>query len=373
MSVRTIELRAEAVERVVEVSGPLAGLEEVTVSAEVDGRVAAIAADLGDAVDVGAPLLRLDPSELRLQVARAESEYLESLARLGIDDRELGSFDPATQAEVRRTLADLEEARRNLARGEELFGRNLLAQGEVDALRTRVRIAEAAYQQALESARSAFALAKGRKAALSLAQKKLRDATIVSPIRGVVARRLVALGEYIRAGQPVAVVVMTDPLKLQAEIPERYVGQIAPGMEVEIRTAGSEPHRGTVSRVGPLVSGTSRTFPIEALFERPGERLRPGVFAAGVVRLGVDEEVFAVPETAISSVAGVTKVFVVEKGVARERSVTLLRKRGSDALVQGGLRDGETLAVTGIARLYDGAPVRVESTEPEARAEERRP
>ncbi|HLV61577.1 MAG TPA: efflux RND transporter periplasmic adaptor subunit [Fredinandcohnia sp.] len=373
VSVRTIELRAEAVERVVEVSGPLAGLEEVTVSAEVDGRVAAIAADLGDAVDVGAPLLRLDPSELRLQVARAESEYLESLARLGIDDRELGSFDPATQAEVRRTLADLEEARRNLARGEELFGRNLLAQGEVDALRTRVRIAEAAYQQALESARSAFALAKGRKAALSLAQKKLRDATIVSPIRGVVARRLVALGEYIRAGQPVAVVVMTDPLKLQAEIPERYVGQIAPGMEVEIRTAGSEPHRGTVSRVGPLVSGTSRTFPIEALFERPGKRLRPGVFAAGVVRLGVDEEVFAVPETAISSVAGVTKVFVVEKGVARERSVTLLRKRGSDALVQGGLRDGETLAVTGIARLYDGAPVRVESTEPEARAEERRP
>lgn len=371
--VRTQELRAESVERVVEVTGPLAGMEEVTVSAEVDGRVVEVVADLGDEVRVGAPIVRLDRTELRLQAARAESEYLESLARLGIDEAALDSFDPETQADVRRTRADLEEARRNLERGEELLSRDLLAVGEVDALRTRLRVAEAAYQQALESARSAFALAKGRKAALSLAQKKLRDATIVSPIRGVVARRLVALGEYIRAGQPVAVVVMTDPLKLQAEIPERYVGQIAPGMEVEIRTAGSEPHRGTVSRVGPLVSGTSRTFPIEALFERPGERLRPGVFAAGVVRLGVDEEVFAVPETAISSVAGVTKVFVVEKGVARERSVTLLRKRGSDALVQGGLRDGETLAVTGIARLYDGAPVRVESTEPEARAEERRP
>lgn len=371
--VRTLELRAESVERVVEVSGPLAGMEEVTVSAEVDGRVEAIAADLGDEVEVGAPLVRLERSELRLQVARAESEYLESLARLGIDDQALGSFDPASQAEVRRTQADLEEARRNLARGEELLGRDLLAQGEVDTLRTRLRIAEAAYQQALESARSAFALAKGRRAALSLAQKKLRDATIASPIRGVVARRLVSLGEYIRAGQAVAVVVMTDPLKLQAEIPERYVGQIRPGMEVEIRAAGSEPHRGKVSRVGPLVSGSSRTFPIEALFEKPGEKLGPGVFATGTIRLGTDEEVFAIPETAISSVAGVHKVFVAAEGVARERPITLLRKRGSDALVQGELREGEALVLTGIARLHDGAELRVEGGTPEVRAEESRP
>lgn len=371
--VRTMELRAESVERVVEVSGPLAGMEEVTVSAEVDGRVEAIAADLGDRVEAGSPLVRLDRSELRLQVARAESEYLESLARLGIDDKELGSFDPTAQAEVRRTLADLEEARRNLERGEELLERNLLARGEVDTLRTRLRIAEAAYQQALESARSAFALAKGRRAALSLAQKKLRDATIASPIRGVVARRLVALGEYIRAGQAVAVVVMTDPLKLQAEIPEHYVGQIEAGMEVEIRAAGSFGHRGKVSRVGPLVSGSSRTFPIEAIFEGGDERLMPGVFASGNIRLGADEEVFAIPETAVSSLAGVHKVFIAEEGVARERPITLLRKRGSDALVQGELENGDRLVLTGIARLYDGAEIQVEAPRPEARAEEGRP
>lgn len=359
--VRTMELTAESAERVVEVSGPLAGMEEVTVAAEVDGRVEAIVRDLGDAVEAGAALVRLDRSELRLQVARAEAEYLESLARLGIDDDALGSFDPHSQADVRRTLADLEEARRNLARGEELLGRDLLAQGEVDTLRTRLRVAEAAYQQALESARSALAVAKGRRAALSLARKKLRDATIVSPIRGVVARRLVALGAYIRAGQPVAVVVMTDPLKLQAEIPERYVGQITPGMDVEVQVAGSGRHRGKVSRVGPLVSGTSRTFPVEALFEAPGENLRPGVFATGTIRLGTDEEVFAVPETAISSVAGVHKAFVLVDGKAQARSVNLLRKRGSDALVQGELAAGETLILTGIARLYDGAEVQVES------------
>lgn len=370
LPVRVQELRSETVEQVVEVSGPLAGMEEVTISAEVDGRVERIVADLGDEVQMGAPLVRLDATELRLQAARAESEYLESLARLGIEDEELDAFDPNAQADVRRTRADLEEARRNLERGEELLSRNLLAVGEVDALRTRVRIAEAAYQQALESARSTYALARGRRAALALARKKVRDATITSPIRGVVAKRLVALGEFVRAGQAVAVVVMTDPLKLQAEVPERYVGRILPGMEVEISAAGSPGHRGKVSRVGPLVSGSSRTFPVEALFEKPAEHLRPGVFASGVIRLGTQEKVFPVPETAISSVAGVHKVFVLKDGAARERPVTILRKRGGDALVQGPLEDGEALILTGIARLYDGAQVKVDSTSGDSRAEE---
>jgi len=368
--VRVQPLRSETVERVVEVSGPLAGLEEVTVSAEVDGRVQRIVADLGDEVQVGSPIVQLDATELRLQAARAESEYLESLARLGIAEAELDAFDPDSQADVRRTRADLEEARRNLERGEELLGRNLLAVGEVDALRTRLRVAEAAYQQALESARSTYAVARGRRAALALARKKVRDATITSPIRGVVARRLVSPGEFLRAGQAVAVVVMTDPLKLQAEIPERYVGRILPGMEVEISAAGTDGHRGKVSRVGPLVSGSSRTFPVEAIFEKPAEHLRPGVFASGVIRLGTQERIFAVPETAISSVAGVHKVFVLVDGVARERPVTILRKRGGDALVQGPLEDGEALILTGIARLYDGAEVKVDPASGESRAEE---
>lgn len=365
--VRTQSLQPETVERVVELTGTLAGMEEVTLSSEVDGRVEKVVADLGDAVEEGATILQLDRSALRFQAEQAESEYLQALARLGIDGASLDRFDPASQADVRRTQADLEEARRNLSRGEELLSRNLLAQGEVDTLRTRERVAEAAYQQALENARSNFAQAKGRRAAWGLANKRLRDATIASPIRGMVARRLVALGELVRAGQPVAVVVMTDPLRLQGEIPERYAGTIVAGMPVEIR-AGTARHEGTISRVGPLISGSARTFPVEALLENREGSVQPGLFAQGTVQVGTDEEVFAIPETALSSIAGVHKVFVLADGKARERPVTLLRKRGADALVKGELAAGDTLILTAIARLFDGAEVKVDEAPPTATA-----
>lgn len=361
LPVRTLPLESEAVERVVEITGTLAGHEEVTISAEVDGKVEAVHADLGDAVEAGAVLLQLERTELRLQVAQARSEYEQALARLGIDAAALDRFDPASHNEVRRTQADLEEAARNLERGQTLLRQNLLAQGEVDTLRTRHLVTEAAHQQALENARSHLAQAKGRRAALGLAEKKLRDASIRSPIRGVVAKRLLSLGAYVRAGEAVAMVVETHPLKLQAEVPERYAGAIREGMEVVVQVAGGGRHAGKVSRIGPLISGTSRTFPVEALFSNDDGALQPGLFAQGTIRLGAQERIFALPETALSSIAGVHKVFVLGDGKAQVRPVTLLRKRGGDALVQGELEDGDLLILTAIARLFDGAEVAPEA------------
>lgn len=362
VQVQVRQLQPERVEQIVELTGTLGGGEQVTVAAQVDGRVEAIHADLGDSLTQGAPLVQLDASELRFQVAQAESEYQQSLARLGVEARDLDQFRPELQADVRRTEADLGEAKRNRLRGDELMQRGLLAEGELDTLRTRERVADAAHQKAIEDARSNFALAKGRRASLGLARKKLKDATITSPIQGAVARRMVSLGEYVKAGQAVAVVVMTDPLKLHGEVPDRYMGKLQPGMQVEVELdlAGTVKHRGEIARIGPLVSPTSRTFPVEALFRNEEGKLKPGLFARARIRIGSDEEVFAVPETAVSSVAGVNKVFVVgAEGKATVRPVTILRKRGGDALLQGQLASGERLILTGIARLFEGSEVQV--------------
>ena len=95
-------------------------------------------------------------------------------------------------------------------------------------------------------------------------------------------------------------------------------------------------------------------------FNNPDGKLKPGLFARARVVIGNDETVLAVPETAVSALAGVTKVFVLEDGVAKERKVDVLRKRGSDALVAGELKAGEQVIITGIARLFEGAEVKLD-------------
>ncbi len=362
LAVRTFEVRPEMVEQEIELTGTLGGLEEIPVSAEVEGRVEKVLADLGDKVKAGEPIVQIAAAELRLKAEQAEADYLQALAMLGVDEQSLDRFDASTTAAVRRALADLEEARRNLQRGEEVMRRGLMAQGELDLLQTRLRVAEAAHQAALEESRSSYATARSRKAAAGLARKKLQDAAVRSPVDGVVASRLVSAGEYVRAAQAVAVVVVTDPLKLKSDAPERYATSVKPGMAVTVTVGipGGGGHAGRLSRVGPAVSVSSRTFPVEALVPNESGALKPGLFARARISLGQSEEVFAVPETAISSLAGVTKVFVLEGEKASERKIEILRKRGSDALLVGELKGGDLVIVTGIARLQDGLKVRVD-------------
>jgi RND family efflux transporter MFP subunit len=359
--VRVGEVRLERVPRVVEITGTLAGDDEVTVAAEVDGRVEKIVADLGDAVKAGGPLVRLAAQELRLRADQARAEYEQALAQAGVDGEKLDAFAPEANAGVRKAEADRAEARRNLERGRELFHRKLAAQGELDALETQASVAEATYQAALEAARSARATALARRAAWGLARKKLDDATIAAPVTGRVARRHVALGAYVKVGQPIADVVTTEVLELRGDVAERYAGLIAAGMPVTIHVdAGGQEAEGKITRVGPAIAASSRTFPVEAQVPNASGALSPGAFVRAEIRLGEDEEVAAVPETAVSNVAGVTKVFVESGGKAEERRVALLRKRGSDALLAGDLHAGDRVILTGLARLFDGADVKVD-------------
>ncbi len=367
--VRTAPARTEEMAQVVEISGTLAGAEEVTLAAEVEAPVEAIVADMGDRVKAGDPLVKLDVEDLKLRADQADAEHRQARARLGAAP---GRFDPEAYAGVRRARADLDEAKRNLARGEELMRRDVSSAAELDALRTRVATAEAALQSALEEARGAVATVDARRAAAEMAKKRLRDAVIRSPIEGAVSKRLVAPGEFVRVGQAVARVVVTDPLKLTGEVPERYAGVVRPGAVVRA-TSDALPGKtleGTLTRVAPDVNATSRTFSVEARIPDPEGRLKPGLFARAEIALGAAEQVFAVPEPAVVNVAGVVKVFVEQGGRASERKVRVVRKRGGDALVSGPVQAGEPVIITGVARLFDGAEVQVDTGAPAAPASE---
>ncbi len=365
MVVRTLQAREERVDRVVEITGTLAGAEEVTVSAEVEGRVERVAADLGDDVKEGGLLVQLAPHVPRLQAAQADADYATALARVGVDDGKLDDATPEQVAGVRRASADRDDARRNLARIQELADKKVAAAADLDTARSRDAIADAAYSAAHDDALANIAVARSRRAALGLAKKRVADSSIVSPVAGVVAERLVSLGELVKPAQPVARVVVSSSLKLRGDVPERYADVVVKGLALDVEAGPlSARARGTVARVGPMVDAASRTFPIEAVFDNADGKLKPGTFARAHVVTGVDEAVIAVPETAVSSLAGVTRIYVVDDGKAAERRVQVLRKRGSDALVSGDVKPGDQVIITAIARLFPGAPVEIDTGPP---------
>jgi mycothiol synthase len=79
-------------------------------------------------------------------------------------------------------------------------------------------------------------------------------------------------------------------LKLRGDVPERYADVVRPGLELDLEVDGvTAPHRAKVARVGPLVDGSSRTFPIEAAIDNADGRFKPGTFARARVVVGADE------------------------------------------------------------------------------------
>ena len=369
VATQTTHVQRMSVQREVELSGTLMSPDMAKISSEVAGVVREVRVELGTEVRAGDVLVRLEPSELKLAVDRAESALRQVEAQLGIE-RGQDKQPPADEqiASVRQQLANRDEARAAFERAQQLSERGLLTRADRDTAETRVKVSDANLQAALDNVRSLKASLQDRRASYELAQKKLTDATIKAPVAGAVSERLVQPGEYIRENTPVASIVQVNPLKLKTAIQEKHASVIRPGQGVEFNVEAflDRTFKGKIAYVSPAVDQATRTFPVEALVENTDRVLKPGFFAKGVVHTKIDENVLAVPEDAISTLAGVSTVYVIENGKARQQQVTLGARQSKLVEVTTGLKGDETLATTNLSQLATGVSVRTDTGEENA-------
>ncbi|MBI1733583.1 MAG: efflux RND transporter periplasmic adaptor subunit [Candidatus Rokubacteria bacterium] len=392
VTVTVAPVEARDVARTVETTGSLLAWEEAALASTVPGTVTRLLVDLGDRVEPGQVLAELDRRELDLAVRQAEAAVqgardglVRARAQAAGSQANLAQVRESrrtSEANVNRWKAALDEAQLNLERSKRLVDEQLVAQRDLDAARTqyesmraqheaarvemgqypdRVRVAEAQLQSDVAAVQVAEAEVSRRDAELGLTRKRLGDATLRAPIRGAIARRHVNRGESLRDSAVVFTIVRTDPLKFSGVVPEHAALEVRPGQTVEL-TVEPVPGRtftGRVTRVSPAVDVANRTVLLEAEVRNPDAWLKPGLFARGTVATGRDTGVAFVPEAAVSSVAGVAKVFVVADGRAHERGVRPGRRQGGAVEIVEGARVGEQVATSSLGKLFEGAAVAV--------------
>src|SRR5918993_4797917 len=289
IAVRTTGVERMAIQRQVDLAGTLMSPDQARVSAEAAGIVRQVLVEIGREVRTGDPLVRLETRELSLAVARAESALRQTRAQLGMHGPIDGGDVPPPDDQigsVRNAIAGRDDARASFERATMLAGKGLLSPVDLQAAETRLKVAEAAYQSAVDTARAQKATLQDRRAAYDLAVKKLQDAVVRAPISGVVSDRPVPVGEFIGERTPVATIVQINPLKLRTGVQERHAGIIAPGQTVQFRVEsfGDVVFTGKVAYVSPSLDETMRTFTVEALVDNSDRRLKPGFFAKGVIQ-----------------------------------------------------------------------------------------
>jgi RND family efflux transporter MFP subunit len=301
-------------------SGSIAAWEQMALGVELSGqRVAEVLVEVGDVVTKDQPLLRLDDRSLRMELRQAEAAMAQAEASLAV-------------------------ASANARRGEQLKRERLIADSEADQLISGELTAQAQRQAAA--------------AQRDNARLRLGFATLRAPDDGVISQRLVQPGQVVAAGAELLTLIRDGRLEWRAELPERDLIRVTPGVTVALRGPDGAEVAGTVRAVSPALDARSRTGLVYADLPMPGA-LRAGMYAPGDLVLG-DLPARTVPDQAIVERDGYRYVFVLGEGdIVTQRRVELGVRDGGVVQVREGLQGDEQVVVEGAGFLADGDRVRV--------------
>jgi RND family efflux transporter MFP subunit len=310
-------------------TGTLESVQEVPLAFKVGGRILDLPLDEGASVAKGQVLGRLAPEDLSAQLAVAQAAHGAAEAGIG-----------KAQADLEQARASQQRARSDFERVKRLQVEGILSRADLDAAQERVRVTDAAVQAmgaVGTQARRGESLAKGGEA---LQQLAFAESRLLSPVDGLLTRRLREPGNIVSAGMPVLTVVSTRKLWVRAWVDESALGrlQIGQGAQVELRSHPGRSFPGRVDRIGRQSDRQTHELLVDV------EVLDlPPMFAMGQradVRIQISGVATALRVPA--GFLGMDESLWVERGGRARRIRPDLGFRGSEFVeVRSGLQEGE--------------------------------
>ena len=291
--------------------------------------------DIGDRVRVGQVVAALDRREIDAQVDAATASV--NVARAGVESAEAGLANAVLEHE----------------RAQNLFEKGAVPRQRLDAAETSRRSASA--QRDLATATLAQV-----EAALRRAREIQRDATLTSPIDGVVVERNYDAGSLVSPGDNKPVVVVADlrVMKLQAGVSELEAGRLRVGMpaRVSIQARPGEIVEGRLAAIAPEVNARNRHFAIEVRTPNPGTLLS-GMYGIATIPLQRADGVVAVPRDAITTRGGRRVALRIEHDTVAEVPVSEGLASSTHVQIASGLKAGDTIVADARREVSPGAKV----------------
>ncbi len=324
-AVSVVTLQAAPVEQASEFIATLRSLHSSTIQPEVAGSVTRIFVKSGDRVRTGTPIAQIDP------------------------DRQ--------QAAVRST-----EANRPGAEADVQYWRQQVSR--LNSLVTAGAISRQEFEQAQNSLKTAEAKLALIDAQVSEDRVQLRYFRVTAPQDGIVGDIVVRPGDRVTSSSVITTIDQNSSLEAYVQVPLERAPELKPGLPVQLldrdgTVAASNP----ITFIAPRVDTATQSVLVKSLLKD----VPPAVRAQQFVRARIiwsSEPGLTVPVVAVSRISGQYFVFVVEsqKGglVARQRPVQVGEVTGDQYTVTGGLKAGDRIVTSGIQKLADGAPVKVQ-------------
>ncbi len=329
--VQAATAESKSVPRYLSGLGTITAANTVTVRSRVDGQLIALHFQEGQQVKAGDLLAEIDPSQFKVALAQA-------------------------QGQLAKDTATLANARRDLARYQQLVKTNLVSRQELDA------------QQALVS--ESLGTIKADQAAVASAQLQLDWSRITAPIDGRVGLKQVDIGNQISSGDTTGIVVLTQthPIDLVFTLPENDIATViqaqkaGKGLTVEAwdRANKQKLSDGTLLSLDNQIDTTTGTIKLKARFNNQDDALFPNQFVNARMLVSTEENAVVIPTAALQMGNEGNFVWVLnsDNNVSKHRVKAGIQDSQS-VVIAAGLSAGDRVVTDGIDRLTEGAKVEV--------------
>jgi RND family efflux transporter MFP subunit len=288
------------------------------------GRISSVSVRVGQKVSEGDSLMSVEDSDYRYGVQDAKALHSVSTAQL-------------------------EQAKINLSRFEQLLSSGAATQAQFEEVQIGVDLAEAQYNRTA--------------AALGIANSRLRDTMLTAPFTGVIIERNIEVGELIGGGptpRPPLTLANIESMRVIASVNESIIHSLHENDEVEIMPASvsNEVLTGTIERINSAVDPITRMVSIEAKIENPNERLKHGMSATLQLKTNT-QNVLMIPRKALMDREnGTARVFVHKEGHVQEKRIRYAASTGELVPLIEGLSVGDQIVEAGQSRLVNGDRVK---------------
>ncbi len=351
-------------------SGYIVARREAIVSSKIQGRLAELRVEEGSVVRVGEIIARLESDDFVATVDRAQAQLLQA-----------GASQTSSEATIRRAEADLAEAERQLRVSERLIADKLVPLDQLDANKSRVKLAEASLAQTQADRERAVASAAQARADLTYARAQLQNTVIRAPFSGTVVRKMAEVGESVAPIPPGvnistasgAIVALADlaTLEMEADVNEANVAKLSEGQPAEV-TVEAFPDRKFASvlrQIIPTADRTKATVLTKVTLVNKDKDLKPEmsakvtflepqrVEAAPAANAPPVKPTILVAQSAVVTRDGGPKVLEIVDGRVKVRPVTTGAARSGSVIVTDGLAGSEVLVDKPAETLKDGDAV----------------
>ena len=292
-----------------------------SLATEVSGRVIEVLADIGDEVNKGQVLAKIDPEKYRLQLAQSK-------------------------AEMARLSALLINQELDLKRAEELFKDSLVSAEMIDRSR-------AEYSVLKEQINAA-------EAQLNNSNRLIEETEIKAPIKSKVSAKNIDVGDFVQTGIIVFELVDTNNLRVALSFPEYQNLKLKKGLDVYLTTPTSIDQliETTIKDIKPDVNSNSRSITAIVDFENPGSWV-PGASTQATITLSTIKNALVLPQLSVVRRSIGNVVFLVNENRVVQRSViTGLQKNGLVQIISG-LKKGDIVALDGAGFLTNGSEISI--------------